>query len=207
MSPNSNQQSVENASTAQAESKGYATYIQGANAVFSDGLLRMSKANVAALVAALRDYRSIWRELHIDGFEPHQLPTQAGVHYQFYYTKTPRPDASNFCDKAPAGWYCTRDAGHDGPCAAKPVKESVMNESEAFELIHQGHQFPHCDPRILHAPGKCQFCDKEPEWQAMRIILNINFTGEHDGDKIVDPATHARSYDLLNAWSGNKARP
>ncbi len=24
------------------------------------------------------------------------------------------------CDLAPAGWYCTRQKGHDGPCAAHP---------------------------------------------------------------------------------------
>lgn len=27
------------------------------------------------------------------------------------------------CPVPPAGWYCTRQAGHDGPCAAHPVKE------------------------------------------------------------------------------------
>lgn len=25
------------------------------------------------------------------------------------------------CDMAPAGWYCSREPGHDGPCAARPV--------------------------------------------------------------------------------------
>lgn len=25
------------------------------------------------------------------------------------------------CDKAPTGWKCTRESGHDGPCAAVPV--------------------------------------------------------------------------------------
>ena len=24
------------------------------------------------------------------------------------------------CEVPPAGWYCTRPAGHDGPCAAHP---------------------------------------------------------------------------------------
>ena len=26
----------------------------------------------------------------------------------------------NVCSKAPAGWYCSRMEGHDGPCAAHP---------------------------------------------------------------------------------------
>lgn len=25
------------------------------------------------------------------------------------------------CTKAPLGWYCSRSAGHSGPCAAQPV--------------------------------------------------------------------------------------
>lgn len=27
------------------------------------------------------------------------------------------------CDKAPKGWKCTRDDGHDGPCAAVKVSK------------------------------------------------------------------------------------
>jgi hypothetical protein len=26
------------------------------------------------------------------------------------------------CNVPPAGWYCTREAGHDGPCAAHPYE-------------------------------------------------------------------------------------
>lgn len=29
------------------------------------------------------------------------------------------------CDRPPAGWYCTRESGHDGPCAAWPHGECV----------------------------------------------------------------------------------
>jgi hypothetical protein len=25
------------------------------------------------------------------------------------------------CDRAPAGWWCSRTPGHDGPCAARPT--------------------------------------------------------------------------------------
>ena len=28
---------------------------------------------------------------------------------------------SDLCEKPPKGWRCTRDAGHDGPCAAVSV--------------------------------------------------------------------------------------
>ena len=39
-------------------------------------------------------------------------------------------------------------------------------------------QAPHCDPRVLHEPGKCMHCDNFPSWQELRQLWNINFTGE-----------------------------
>ena len=42
--------------------------------------------------------------------------------------------------------------------------------------------FPHCDQRILHAPGECDYCDECPEWQQLRLDWGICFTGhEPDG--------------------------
>jgi hypothetical protein len=38
-------------------------------------------------------------------------------------------------------------------------------------------RFPHCDQRILHAPGECEYCDMNPEWQQLRIDWCICFTG------------------------------
>jgi hypothetical protein len=68
-------------------------------------------------------------------------------------------------------------------------------------------QFPHCDQRVLHAPGECEFCDKHPVWQALRLGWGIAFTGyEPDGKELPDPATYARG-ETLNAWQGNVAKP
>lgn len=47
-------------------------------------------------------------------------------------------------------------------------------------------QFPHCDQRILHKPGDCEFCDMRPEWQALRKAWGIAFTGQvpaSEGDR------------------------
>lgn len=66
-------------------------------------------------------------------------------------------------------------------------------------------QFPHCDQRILHAPGECTFCDEHPEWQALRLNWGIAFTGwEPDLDKkeLPCPASHARG-ETGRAWIGN----
>jgi hypothetical protein len=38
-------------------------------------------------------------------------------------------------------------------------------------------QFPHCDQRVLHEPGECEYCDKHPAWQELREAWGIAFTG------------------------------
>lgn len=43
--------------------------------------------------------------------------------------------------------------------------------------------FPHCDTRVLHAPGECQYCDSYPDWQKLRDLWGIAFTG-HDPKEI-----------------------
>ncbi len=73
--------------------------------------------------------------------------------------------------------------------------------------VFQTPQFPHCDPRILHAPEECEFCDMHPDWQVLRQYWGIAFTGyEPEGTELPDPATHARG-DNINKWHGNIAQP
>lgn len=67
-------------------------------------------------------------------------------------------------------------------------------------------QSPHCDARVLHAPGECEYCDKHPEWQELRVMWGIAFTGyEPEGKELPDPATHNRPIEIVNAWGGNRA--
>jgi hypothetical protein len=66
--------------------------------------------------------------------------------------------------------------------------------------------FPHCDPRVLHSFGECEFCDLHPEWQELRVAWGIAFTGwEPDENELQDPATVARPLDVVNKWGGNRA--
>ncbi len=37
-------------------------------------------------------------------------------------------------------------------------------------------KFPHCNSRLLHAPGDCFYCDKFPELQQERIDSAIPFS-------------------------------
>lgn len=64
-------------------------------------------------------------------------------------------------------------------------------------------EFPHCDSRILHFPGDCDFCDQCPQLQATRLFDKINFTGHHDPALAPCPADIARPNQSYNNWGGN----
>lgn len=77
-------------------------------------------------------------------------------------------------------------------------------------------QFPHCDARILHAPGECEFCDECPEWQELRKVWMVAFTGhepttsDHAGTQVPCPADFNRpaySASDHSRWGGNVASP
>lgn len=76
-----------------------------------------------------------------------------------------------------------------------------------FDHMSKLSQFPHCDPRILHGPFECAYCDKHPDWQALRIAWGIAFTGWEPEDKELPcPCDYARG-DTHTQWYGNVARP
>lgn len=73
-------------------------------------------------------------------------------------------------------------------------------------------QFPHCESRILHAPGECEFCDACPDLQELRVAWNIAFTGHKtaDVDQLPCPADHAVTMGARGdhrKWFGNVAAP
>jgi hypothetical protein len=73
---------------------------------------------------------------------------------------------------------------------------------------HFIRQFPHCDQRVLHAPGECEYCDMHPDWQEIREAWGIAFTGyEPDAGELPCPATVKRPLDVINMWGGNVPRP
>jgi len=68
-------------------------------------------------------------------------------------------------------------------------------------------KYPHCDPRVLHLPKDCEFCDMYPALQAERIRDGVNFTGENNPKKKPCPAETARGLKSINSWHGNVAQP
>lgn len=64
---------------------------------------------------------------------------------------------------------------------------------------------PHCDSRVLHAPAECTFCDRYPEWQEYRRLLQMAFTGHEPAEgELPCPSTLTRPLDAINAWPGNR---
>lgn len=69
-------------------------------------------------------------------------------------------------------------------------------------------QFPHCDQRVLHAPGECQFCDAHADWQELRQMWGIAYTGwEPEGHELPCPSDHARGTGGAHVWHGNVPKP
>lgn len=68
--------------------------------------------------------------------------------------------------------------------------------------------YPHCDSRILHAPGECRFCDDYPERQQERVNSGIAFTGHppRPGQSPcpADAARPQNSPSDHRRWGGNR---
>lgn len=65
-------------------------------------------------------------------------------------------------------------------------------------------QMPHCDAAILHSPGRCEYCDRHPEWQQYRMMARIAFSDEQATDDISPcPSTWTRLPGTRDQWFGN----
>lgn len=68
----------------------------------------------------------------------------------------------------------------------------------------------HCDSRVVHGPGECEYCDHYPDLQAQRILDGVAFTGHlpkpgqrpcpaDEARPPGSPSDHAR-------WGGNRPK-
>lgn len=77
---------------------------------------------------------------------------------------------------------------------------------EAVAELH-ALTLPHCDSAVLHAPGECAYCDEHPDWQALRHMWGIAFTGRRPVEGEVScPSDARRGYGDSHAhtWGGNR---
>ncbi len=72
---------------------------------------------------------------------------------------------------------------------------------------------PHCDPAVLHAPGECRYCDEHPDWQQLRQLWGICFTGHqpviistgtYSYELIACPSDIRRPGNVAGRWPGNR---
>jgi hypothetical protein len=81
-----------------------------------------------------------------------------------------------------------------------------MNVGDAIKILGNA-VLPHCDQSVLHAPGECRYCDERPEWQALRVIWGVSFTGHpvvaDTGVKVMCPSDAARGIGGAHVWPGN----
>jgi hypothetical protein len=81
-----------------------------------------------------------------------------------------------------------------------------MDISKAIEILNNA-VLPHCDQSALHAPGECTACDTFPQWQALRVIWGVSFTGhtpKESGAKIPCPSDYIRGIGGAHNWPGNQ---
>ena len=64
--------------------------------------------------------------------------------------------------------------------------------------------YPHCDALVLHAPGECDYCDDHGEWQQLRVMWKINFTGKREDGFTICPSEARRDLATINEWAGNR---
>ncbi len=62
--------------------------------------------------------------------------------------------------------------------------------------------YPHCDPRIIHSRGVCNFCDKEPLLQGIRQGLSLKFTDQLEAGEPLLP-WEDRSRESAEEYLGN----
>lgn len=53
------------------------------------------------------------------------------------------------CTLPPPGWWCSREPGHDGPCAARENHDVVFNMERTFSRFKYAEEFAHG----LHGAG------------------------------------------------------
>jgi hypothetical protein len=96
-----------------------------------------------------------------------------------------------------------------GPALPPGTTVAPSELAAARQTLEDGRAFaPHCDQRILHQPGECWACDLYPDWQKLRELWGIDFSGRSTPGKLPCPADYHRppgSPSDHRQWPNNRA--
>lgn len=90
--------------------------------------------------------------------------------------------------------------------AGQGIRTKRMVNAKGIPMIEPSTErayAPHCDQSVLHQPGECEYCDHYSDWQEMRLIQRINYTGHFDRDKAPCPSHFFRDPEVVETWHGN----
>lgn len=92
-----------------------------------------------------------------------------------------------------------------GPFVGREVE---VVDDDYTDALGTTIKFPHCDSLILHSPGVCEYCDRHPDWQALRSAQGIAFSDTPEADVkahnlIPCPSTTRRPAEVRDRWYGN----
>lgn len=127
------------------------------------------------------------------------------------------PKSALFCGHAnemPNVCPCKEDCYcKEHSCRPKGLAEALeILQRNGFDLETISRQLrgtreirvPHCDQSVLHSPGECSYCDECSDWQKLRELWKINFTGHSDPDKAPCPSERLRPAYVAHRWVGNQ---
>lgn len=112
-------------------------------------------------------------------------------------------EATKTCTVPPAGWRCTRDAGHEGPCAAVPTREKEL--AQRWCWFHEGDERVTVLSSESEAHGEAQQwvddnCEPGEEHEylvaPMKSGLDLLPSAQHIGDTIFESISENLSDDM-----------
>jgi hypothetical protein len=80
-------------------------------------------SHIPAAKATPEYFRECFRIYVENGFDPEEAAARALEHYEAGHRLEALQSTPRGCLVPPKGWWCSREAGHDGPCAARPTAE------------------------------------------------------------------------------------
>lgn len=98
--------------------------------------------------------RLVYNALYAEGLLPLTADDQAKINEAWERHKAAEPvkgEPTPHCEVPPEGWFCTRSAGHIGPCAARPISELCPTSPWRIHIV---------DTSMESGSNNCFHCER-----------------------------------------------